>query len=47
MKKQKEIKVTVIYTPGWEERVAIASYKLYKRIKASESSRSQEQKVCA
>lgn len=36
MKKQRDIKVTVIYTPGWEDRVAKAAYDLYLRLEAKE-----------
>lgn len=37
MKKQRDIKVTVIYTPGWEDSVAKAAYELYKRIEAKKT----------
>lgn len=37
MKKKSEIKLTVIYTPGWEQRFAKACYELYKRIEAKKA----------
>ncbi|NLU51584.1 MAG: hypothetical protein GXX10_01790 [Clostridiaceae bacterium] len=47
MKKVRDIKVTVICSPGWEERVSKAFYELYKRMKSYERRLPQSNEKCS